>query len=378
VILLKAIDRTRPLRLACMAEEDILKRQPGSFVLSSEQNAAIFRQEIALRELGSSFNHSSTDDGLISREKRQPVAILLLGQTGAGKSHLAPVIHSSMRKVEGQRPVVWLVADRYKHYHPAFARLAHELGRPDLAYRATTKDARVWLQRAVEETTLHGNDLLVESACRHPDDVQAILEALTAAKYRRYVVFLAVNEGVSRLGLLARYYNAVGGDERWADGKGGLKPRRTPAMVHDETYTGLLQTAENIDAEVDRVIVMRRGGEIAYDHSHSLAATTQSYIEGLPGASAVLKSERAKSLSPDESKAVMADIVAIRQAGGEQGAADIASIQAMLDMVLTDTDRPPMSVSAANGDELGAPVTAPPFRRDFFDQLVGATADQIP
>jgi hypothetical protein len=368
-----------------MAAVDLSAMDSQSFVLSDIENASVFEKVIIPKELAAALASRASDGQSKDGHGREPLAILLLGQTGAGKSYLAPVIHESMQKVQ-RGPTVWLVADKYKTYHPDFDRLAYEYGRPDMAYRATTRDARIWLQKAVEETARHGNDLLVESACRHSEDVRDMLRSLTSAGYRRYVVFLAVHDGVSRLGLLARYYTAVAKQTAVTAGKEVPRARRTPVIVHDESYRGCLQVAKNLDddqdarmrssaagnaigqgATVDRVVIVRRNGVVAYDNWRGYAQDELRWLH-VPQAAETLSGVRDHPLDDAERLAILADISVIRQAGGEAASQEYASIDAKLKQVL-DARKQPSKLSRVAAQEDDIPYIRPSTPRTLFDVM---------
>ncbi len=59
---------------------------------------------------------------------------------------------------------------------------------------------------ACEHAVAQRLDVLVESACRHPDDFCRLAEIFRAGGYKIRVAIMAVPEALSRLGILVRYY----------------------------------------------------------------------------------------------------------------------------------------------------------------------------
>ena len=228
------------------------------YTLSPAQSLDIFNTEIIPSEF------ASIPPSPIS----PPLAILTVGQTGAGKSTLTPSLLSALR-IHQHRVPVHFIADTYKTFHPAYASLLEDS--PGLASPATSADARKWLAMAASEAVRRRADVVLESACRHPDDFTALAHIFRAAKYRVEVLPLAVPRSLSRLGILVRYVKRLP-----EAGSKGLPVRWTPTRVHDESYDGLLDVATFLDAShvADQVIVLRRGGLVAYGEERGLREKT--------------------------------------------------------------------------------------------------------
>lgn len=227
-------------------------------------------------------------DGIRSALKDSvPIAVFAVGQTGAGKSNICPGVIAALDG-NGRQPAHF-IADTYKAYHPHYDKLM--VSAPHLASRATGPDARKWLEMAVTEATVRRLDLIVESACRHPDDFTKLLDIVSKAGYRIEVMLLAVPAGLSLLGILIRFHQEL------PEGKSKKLPLRlTPPVVHDESYAGLANVAEHLDQTdmAHQVLVVRRGGLVAHG--------------GTTGIAAALERERERPLTDDEIKKVMHDI----------------------------------------------------------------------
>ncbi|KAI1877909.1 uncharacterized protein JN550_000091 [Neoarthrinium moseri] len=248
------------------------KSDPHSYVLPIAESQRIFDRDIVPAELGS-LGSSKTTDGNI-----KPVAVFVVGQTGAGKTRTAPAIKVVMQSHRGQP--AHFIADTYKTYHPAYPRLVVEA--PALASPATGTDARRWLAMAAEHAIGRGIDVLLESACRNPADFADLAQAFHDAGYRVEVAIMAVPEGLSRLGILTRFY------ERLPEaGSRNLPPRLTPTKVHADSYEGLLDAAVFVDesSAVDQIVVVRRDHAVAYANERvngswkRAAATRKSLME---------------------------------------------------------------------------------------------------
>lgn len=106
---------------------------------------------------------------------------------------------------------------------------------PHLASPATSTDARKWLELASKWSIQRKVDVLLESACRHPEDSTSLVSAFHAAGYRVLVAIMAVPECLSLLGTMVRYF------KRLPEAQSANGPLRvTPRKVHYETYASVL------------------------------------------------------------------------------------------------------------------------------------------
>ncbi|KAI1450713.1 zeta toxin-domain-containing protein [Annulohypoxylon stygium] len=242
-----------------------MNADPKSYLLSEEESRAIFERSIVPAELGTlppvttndnSGRNSNTNAG------RTPLAVLIIGQTGAGKTRTAPLLKSSLTNLRFPNPLAHFVADTYKTYHPSYLSLLHT--HPSIASAATGHDARRWLLMASRFAAERRADVLLESAARHPSDFIELAQEFRDHGYRVEVAILAVPAALSRLGILTRYHEKL----PEAGPAGGLPVRLTPRKVHDESYAGLLEAAAFIDGEggsvADQVVVVRRDNVVAY------------------------------------------------------------------------------------------------------------------
>ncbi|KAF3352779.1 hypothetical protein VdG1_08716 [Verticillium dahliae VDG1] len=136
-----------------------------SYILPTQTSDDIFKSQILPAEFPSLAPAPQTQAG------QRPLAVLIVGQTGAGKTRLAPAVLKAQTALRGSP--AHIIADTYKTYHPS----------------------------------------LPEAGSR------------------------------------------------------GLPVRLTPIKVHDDSYSGLLDAAQWIDAHpetVDQVLVVRRGNLVAF------------------------------------------------------------------------------------------------------------------
>ncbi|KAL1900140.1 hypothetical protein Sste5346_002450 [Sporothrix stenoceras] len=297
--------------------------KPSDYFLSDADNAAIFEQQILPAEFGTVAQEPEVTAAISNG--RRPVCIILAGQTGAGKSHAAPALAAALSKLAPSAGTSYchLVADTHKPYHPAYTGLVADAtagrGPPGLASAATGHDARRWLARACAVAASRGLPTLVESASRYPQDVVDMAGIFHDHNYRVCLVLLSVHPVQSRLGLLARFLDAkaapapmenVAGDVKTTTKK-AMPVRLTPRRIHDESYVGLVELAEKLDAQTstsplaDAVLILRRGNQVAYTNYwiKSGDGDKQRQWQTLPaGVSSSLSTEREKrQLDKDDS-----------------------------------------------------------------------------
>ncbi|KAL8285244.1 hypothetical protein RB597_002377 [Gaeumannomyces tritici] len=369
----------------------------AQYVLSDAESRRIFEEEIVPAELGHLADHTDADADADAEPPAGdgqdggggggggPVAVLLVGQTGAGKTRTAPLLAAAMSGSSSgtRRPrVAHLIADTYKTYHPAYASLAAQ--KPTLASPATGPDARRWLAMACGLAAARGADCVVESACRHPADfedlVRLFASSSSSSQNKRYavrVVVLAVPEALSRLGILVRFHHAL------PEARSGRLPLRlTPVPVHDATFAGLLDAAAWLDGggddgvPADDVVVLRRGNRVAYSYSRrpclsSSSSSSPAAAAAVGESSAVgpaLLRERRRPLTPEELRVAGAELDALRSLAGAdrpQLGAQVAEVEELL-RGLESPPPPPATCGDGAGDYDGPFPDLQPFNPEAF------------
>ncbi|KAH7326402.1 zeta toxin family protein [Stachybotrys elegans] len=257
----------------------------SEYLLSPEESARTFGSEVLPAELL----------GLPPSTLPRPLAVLAVGQTGAGKTRLCPPILDALRSM-GRSPAHF-IADTYKTYHPRYSELL--LNTPQFASAAAGPDARRWLSMAAAEAVKRRLDVVLESACRHPSDFIELYEIFHRGGYRLEIAILAVPEALSRLGIITRFY------EKLPEAQSGQLPLRlTPNKVHDDSYRGLLEAAAFLDSSgvADQVIVVRRGNLVAFSQEKSDGSGR------LSGIADAVRQERERPLTPFEAELATADM----------------------------------------------------------------------
>lgn len=302
---------------------------PQSYILSEDESRAIFERAILPAELGAfSAPEPSFANGETSA-KRTPLAVLLIGQTGAGKTRTAPVIKEAIIRLRGANKFAHFVADTYKTYHPSYRTLLST--HPALASPATSPDARRWLSMAASVAASQRADVLLESAARHPGDFAELARLFRMQGYRVEVAVLAVPAALSRLGILTRFYEKL----PESGPSGGLPVRLTPWKVHDESYAGLLEAAAFVEEEdaVDQVVVVRRDNLVAYANERVGGSWRRD-----PGVVEVVRAERKRPLTLGERTAAELSMRRLREMDIPELSSQLEEIEEMLKPLMIDSD----------------------------------------
>lgn len=216
--------------------------------------------------------------------QHRPVAVVVAGQPGAGKTQIADLVQAALDRRGG---AVRVGRDLYKPVHRRYAdalaadvRTAGALVRPDTVRWQAAVEARV---REM------GLDAVVESALADPDDFRSSSCAYRAAGHRLEVVALATAEALSQMGIVDRFLTEA------ANGGG----RYVSWENHDTCAKGLLSTLAVIETEqlADRVTVVRRDGTVLYSNE----LTPEGSWRRRPAAERVVRAERARPWTARES-----------------------------------------------------------------------------
>ncbi|MFR9753863.1 zeta toxin family protein [Nocardia sp. 004] len=215
--------------------------------LSPEENQRIFAEDIVPAHLF----------GLTPR--RRPVAVLVVGQTGAGKTAITALIRQTLGR---NKQIAWINMDFYNPFHPKYAEWQAE--RPTEADRLVRADGERWWEQAQEFALSRHADILLESAAVSPAEFEDICRRIKAAEipvgaapYRIEAVFVAVPGAVSQFGILSRFIAEVA-----RRGRGRL----IPAEIHDASQRGVLRAASAFEAKGlgEFAVVMNRSAEAVF------------------------------------------------------------------------------------------------------------------
>lgn len=248
--------------------------------LPPEENRRIFREQIAPVYL----------DG--STPQRAPVAVIVAGQTGAGKTAVTRMVKDALDR-NGE--TAWINMDFYNPHHPDYARWQAE--RPQEADVLVRPDGDAWWEQAQSYALERGFNILLESAMVTAAEYEDICRRIRSAPlppgvapYRIETAFVAVPGPVSRLGIMSRYVEEL--QER---GHGRL----VDPEIHDAALAGVVRGAAAFEAEGlgDYAVVIRRDGHTV--HAQPIAAG-RAVPEDRLQLVAAIRNEHARVQSPAE------------------------------------------------------------------------------
>ncbi|MEU3733721.1 zeta toxin family protein [Streptomyces sp. NPDC033538] len=187
--------------------------------------------------------------GAVTQE--HPVVVFVAGQAGSGKTLVMDLVHAALEQRGG---AVRVDRDTYKALHPHYNTfLAEDVRTAGVRVRPETYRWQAEVEALARSRRF---DVVAEEALADPAGWLATVAAYRGAGYRIEVVALAVPEAVSQLGVLDRYLRlAEEGRARYVGWDN-----------HDACAAALPAALADIEAErlADRVIVVRRAGEILY------------------------------------------------------------------------------------------------------------------
>ena len=204
------------------------------------------------------------------KSSKQPIAILLGGQSGAGKT----TIHRIKQK-EFQGNIVIIDGDSFRSQHPHYLELQQEYGKDSVEY---TKDfAGKMVESLVTELSHLGYNLLIEGTLRTIDVPKETAQLLKSKGYEVQLALIATKPKLSYLSTLIRY------EELYAINPN--QARATPKEHHDFIVNHLVDNTRQLEelAIFERIQIYQRDRSCVYDSGEdkiSAAKVLQEYLFG--------------------------------------------------------------------------------------------------
>ena len=186
------------------------------------------------------------------KSSKQPIAILLGGQSGAGKT----TIHRIKQK-EFQGNIVIIDGDSFRSQHPHYLELQQEYGKDSVEY---TKDfAGKMVEHLVNELSQLGCHLLIEGTLSTTEVPRKTAQLLQSKGYQVSLALIATKPELSYLSTLIRY------EELYA-----LNPsqaRATPKEHHDYIVNHLIENVRELENEqlFKQIQIYQRNRNCVYD-----------------------------------------------------------------------------------------------------------------
>ena len=186
------------------------------------------------------------------KSSKQPIAILLGGQSGAGKT----TIHRIKQK-EFQGNIVIIDGDSFRSQHPHYLELQQEYGKDSVEY---TKDfAGKMVESLATELSHLGYNLLIEGTLRTIDVPKKTAQLLKSKGYEVQLALIATKPKLSYLSTLIRY------EELYAINPN--QARATPKEHHDGIVENLVDNLKELESDkfFDQIQIYQRDRTCIYD-----------------------------------------------------------------------------------------------------------------
>lgn len=178
----------------------------------------------------------------------QPIAILLGGQSGAGKT----TIHRIKQK-EFQGNIIIIDGDSYRSQHPNYLALQEKYGKDSVDY--TKGFAGKMVEHLVDELSTQGYHLLIEGTLRTTQVPRQTAQLLSSKGYQVSLAVISTKPELSYLSTLIRYEELYAIDPTQA--------RATPKEHHD----GIVENLRELESEnlFDCIQIYQRDRTCIYD-----------------------------------------------------------------------------------------------------------------
>ena len=164
----------------------------------------------------------------------QPKAILLGGQSGAGKT----TIHR-IKQREFQGNIIIIDGDSYRSFHPNYLGLQEKYGKDSVDY--TKVFAGQMVEYLVDELSKQGYHLLIEGTLRTTEVPRKTAQLLITKGYQVSLALIATKPELSYLSTLIRYEELYAIDSSQA--------RATPKTHHDGIVEHLVGNLRELEKE---------------------------------------------------------------------------------------------------------------------------------
>lgn len=244
---------------------------PDDYRLEDGELAAIFEFSIVPALFGEA---QQSDD---------PLAILVGGQPGAGKSRAG-----AAAVFDCQQPIVEIIGDDLRAYHPSYlALLALE---PSAMPNATAQAAGAWVERCIQYAAQRRISVLVEGTFRDPDVATRTALQFRVRGYRIQVNLVAVAAPISHLAIADRFVTGI-----LEQGHG----RFTALAAHDNAMKSLPTTMKALQAAA-----MSWDEFVIRDRNTVLIRSTGKELDDIFARAVVTQREwRGESLGPEDCQA---------------------------------------------------------------------------
>ena len=177
---------------------------------------------------------------------KNPIAVIIGGQTGAGKSGII----SYSQKMFDDRNVIIINSDEIKPFHPKSEEIAKKY--PELYTKITDQESNTWTSQLFEDARNEGYNIIFEGTMKNNRVADDAIVELLKRNYTVIVRGLAVCDLESRLSIHERYEAQVA-TKGWG--------RLVVPEHHNKTYEGMPNTIQYIEEQgrYDILELFKRG-----------------------------------------------------------------------------------------------------------------------
>ncbi|HEM3677996.1 TPA: zeta toxin family protein [Streptococcus suis] len=182
----------------------------------------------------------------------QPKAILLGGQSGAGKT----TIHRIKQK-EFQGNIIIIDGDSYRSQHPNYLALQEKYGKYSVDY--TKEFAGKMVEHLVDKLSTQGYHLLIEGTLRTTQVPRKTAQLLASKGYQVSLAIIGTKPELSFLSTLIRHEELYAIDPNQA--------RSTPKEHHDGIVENIVDNLKELESEqlFDQIQIYQRDRTCIYD-----------------------------------------------------------------------------------------------------------------
>lgn len=182
----------------------------------------------------------------------QPRAILLGGQSGAGKTTIYRI-----KQKEFQGNIIIIDGDSYRSQHPNYLALQEKYGKDSVDY--TKGFAGKMVEHLVDELSKQGYHLLIEGTLRTVAVPRKTAQLLKTKGYQVSLAVIGTKPELSYLSTLIRYEELYAIDPNQA--------RATPKEHHDGIVENLVDNLRELESDklFERIQIYQRDRTCIYD-----------------------------------------------------------------------------------------------------------------
>lgn len=218
------------------------------------------------------------------KSKEIPIAVLLEGQPGAGKTTIHEVL-----KIRNKDFIV-INGDDFRCEHPNFDKIQKKYGNDAVKY--TQKFSNQMVERLINELSNRKYDLIIEGTLRTAQTPLNTCNLLKSKGYSVELSIMAVSKEVSWQGTIQRYEKMK---------LKGQTPRATPKESHDVVVNNIVQNLDELYKlnKFDNITLYNRNQECLYSMQDTSNVNPAPILSNIVHGKNILEEKKSNTLSWD-------------------------------------------------------------------------------